>query len=210
MPASGLQVREWLPIATLVIGALLGWILNQLGQWFVSRRERRRAVARVLSDLLEIRHRLLAVPRTLEEISKHVQLPPQAHFVLAAVLGNLLPAGKLAERYNESVNLVASDDPILGFRLRSRDVVFFVLDQLRLVAASDPAATAAWPELESRLMEQVIPNLEEVIRHPALRHGWRTYFKARRSIRARPALPLGFVDSIVGAAQRSGSATPGE
>lgn len=58
-----MDVREWLPVLTGFIGTLLGWFLNQFGQWFLHRREEKRAIACALSDLLEIRHRFLAISR---------------------------------------------------------------------------------------------------------------------------------------------------
>jgi hypothetical protein len=50
--------KDWLPLA----GVAVGWGLNECSQWFIFRRDERKPIGRALTDLLEVRHRLLAIP----------------------------------------------------------------------------------------------------------------------------------------------------
>jgi hypothetical protein len=79
--------------------------------------------------------------------------------------------GSASSRYDEAVTKVAGEDPVLGFRLRSQDLILPVLAQLRQLAASDPQALSAWPALESALRTKVTPSLEERILDVAWLHG---------------------------------------
>ncbi len=47
---------------------VLGWVLGQAKDWFTERREHRKAVSRVLADLLEIRHQFRGIHFVLQEL----------------------------------------------------------------------------------------------------------------------------------------------
>jgi hypothetical protein len=46
----------WLPA---LIGGIVGLLVGQLSQWFALRRQHKDAIGKALSDVLEIRHRML-------------------------------------------------------------------------------------------------------------------------------------------------------
>ena len=65
--ASLLPLVKELGIGTL-LGTIIGWSLNQWNQRIALRRDRRKALGRTLSDLLEIRHLVLAVPSAIKTV----------------------------------------------------------------------------------------------------------------------------------------------
>src|SRR5258708_1272979 len=124
-------VKE-LGIGTL-LGTLIGWSLNQWSQLITLRRDRRKALGRTLSDLLEIRHLVLAVPRAIKAFSSVVSIPPEAELCMKAFFSDwLIPTGdSLAKRYDESVGVMAETSPVLSFLLRSKHLIFPWLNLLR-------------------------------------------------------------------------------
>ena len=184
----------------VVVGALLGWFFSQLGQWFVVRREERKAVARVLSDLLEIRHRLLAIPKTVETMAEKLSLPPgdAVAMTMKVVLSRFLPPHEeLAKRYQESVSLVAASNPILGFQLRSKDVASPLLEYLRELAVADgPSSAVLFSKLEKGLLPHINSDLELLIMQMARTHGWRTWFRTRRVLKYPLDLPESLMESL--------------
>jgi hypothetical protein len=63
-----------------LLAVAIGWLLNELSSLIRLRREDRRSAGPVLTDLLEIRHKLItlneAVKEYLKELGKHGQLSP--------------------------------------------------------------------------------------------------------------------------------------
>jgi len=172
-----MDTKDWLPL----VGVGAGWMLNQFGQWFVFRRDERKAIGKALADLLDIRHRLLSMSRVVDMLSQRFGMPTEAKPYIRAAFEQFFPAdAELAKRYSESVALVAATDPVLGYRLRSKDMVSPLLNQLRAIAlATGPEAGTLFTKLESELMRHIEPQFEELIRLLARRHGWRTWWQVR-------------------------------
>jgi hypothetical protein len=186
--------KDWLPLA----GVAVGWGLNQCGQWFVFRRDERKAIGRALADLLEVRHRLLAIPKVVEAMSAKLGMPADAQTPLKVVFGALFPSDEgLAKRYEESVSLVAATNPVLGFRLRSQDVVGPFLHQLRALALRDgPQSVALLGTMENHMLSHLAPHLERLIRELAKRHGWRTWWETNRRLKQPFDAPEEFWEAL--------------
>jgi hypothetical protein len=187
--------KDLLPLA----GVAVGWGLNQCGQWLVFRRDERKPIGRALTDLLEVRHRLLAIPKVVELMAAKLTLPANAHAPLQTVLGALFPPNEaLAKRYEESVSLGSGMNPILGFRLRSQDVVGPLLQKLRTMAMQDsPQTVAMFAQLENHLVRQLSPHLERLIRELAWEHGWWTWWKTRKRLKAPLEIPEEFWEGFL-------------
>ena len=84
-------MKDYLPLIGVLVGTVLGWLLSQIGQWFVARREEKKAIARVLSELLELRLRLLAIPKVLDILSQHFPIPPDAQTGIRLIFSRLFP-----------------------------------------------------------------------------------------------------------------------
>lgn len=193
-----MQPKDLLPVIGVLVGAVLGWLLSQLGQWFVVRREEKKAIARVLSDLLEIRLRLLAIPRITELLSQHFPIPPEGQTAIKIAFERLFPADvDMGKRYGEAVSLVAACSPILGFRLRSQDLASPLLNTLRQLALADsPAAAASLTTLEAELMGHLRPRLERLVREVAWMHSWTTWWGVGRILQRPMELPEGFLEAM--------------
>ena len=193
-----MPLKDWLPLIGVVVGVVLGWLLSQLGQWFAARRDEKKAIARVLSELLEIRHRLLAIPRIAELLSQHFPIPPESQTAIKIAIARLFPADvDMGKRYGEAVGLVAACNPILGFRLRSQDVASPLFDTMRQLALADSPATAtALTRVEAELMGHLRPHLDELIKEIAWLHSWSTWWRIRHRLNRRIELPEGFIEGL--------------
>ena len=168
-----------------LLAVALGWLLNELTNLLRLRREDRRAVGPVLRDLLEIRHRLIALDFVLPELKKHFPIPPEAEFPLKQILIAMVPEGPhFAERYEEAVSIVARAEPLLAFRLTNQPVLGRLMNLLRDLVASDQAASKFWATVgEPKLLELVKPLLEELILDVARAHGPLTKWRTRRYLK---------------------------
>lgn len=174
------ELKYLIPIGILIIG----WLLNELGQKLRSRSTDRRAIARALADLLEIRHQTFGLKAAFDEFGKRFNLPSNFQLIILNYFNNLLPSAEdLRKRYNETIDAVASADPILGFRLRSKEILNPLLQTLRSIASGDPNTSHLWPLLESQLMQLVKSPLNEMILEVSRLHGWRTWLRVRRMLK---------------------------
>ncbi len=198
--ASVVTLVKELGIGT-VLGTIIGWTLNQWTQVITLRRDRRKALGRTLSDLLEIRHLVLAVPTAIKAFAAVVSIPPEAELYMKTFFsGWLIPAGdSLAKRYEESVSVMAETNPVLSFRLRSKHLVFPWLDQLRRLTLQhgDKDAAALMAELETSITTEYRSVLEELIEDVASGYGRRARTEVKRLL-ARPemVLPAGIEEKL--------------
>lgn len=170
--------------ALSLASVLAGWLLHEFSDFFKIQREDRRAVGRVLAELLEVRTRLLAIPRIVEEIRKKVSIAPHDEIMFRQALDTLLPGvEQLQKRYNETIDGMAGRLPLLAFRLRSKDIVTPLLTQLRILASSDPQSVTILGKVEDKLVKFILPQFDELALKLARLHGWRTWWKARSVIR---------------------------
>jgi hypothetical protein len=182
-----------------VIGATITWLLNEYSQVLRLRREERRAVGRALTDLLNIRHRVLGLKLVTEEIGKVANLTPQEQIIYKQVLDSLLPDLEgLHERYGEAIKVIAGINPVLAFRLSERDYLPSMLKQLRGLILTDESAVTAWHEMESEISSSIESN--DIIKDMAWTHGIRTWFRVKRILNK----PLEFPDNFRQLVERHG------
>jgi len=198
MQIKELDVRDWLPLIGVAVGAMLTWLTGLVGQWLAARRDEKKAIARALSELLEIRLRLLAIPKAAELLSQHFPIPPEGQTAIKIAFARLFPVDvDFAKRYGEAVSLVATWNPILGFRLRSQDQASSLLDTLRQLAVADsPAAAALFAKLETELIGHLGPHLERLIRELAWKHGWLTWWRSRHILQRPMEIPDGLLKML--------------
>jgi hypothetical protein len=200
-----IDLKDALPI----VGVAAGWALNEVSQLFRVRREDRKAVGRALADLLEIRHRLIMVPKAVEELSKRFPIPEQGQVFIGHALATLMPTEALTKRYEESVSLVAGVDPLLGFRLQSQDLVSPLISQMR-AAALNSGSAAAWQKFERWFLEQLVPELDKTVLDVAWLHGIVTWFRTRRRLNRLFQIPAAAMDSLVATIQEAANQQRGE
>jgi len=183
--SEGLSAAYWRPRGHS------SWLLSQIGQWFVARREEKKAIARVLSELLELWLRLLAIPKVLELLSQHFPIPADAQTGVRLIFSRLFPFdAEMGRRYGEAVSLVATSNPLLGYRLRSQDLVSPWLDTLREMAANNGASSATgFATLDDELSAHLQSHFEHLLKELAWMHGSLTWWKVRRQLRRSLELP---------------------
>jgi hypothetical protein len=198
--------------ALSLASVLVGWLLHEFSDFFKLQREDRRAVGRVLAELLEVRTRLLAIPRTVEEIRKKVPIAPHDEIMFRQALDSLLPGvEQLQKRYNETIDGMAGRLPLLAFSLRSKDIATPLLSQLRILVSTDPQAVAILGKVEDRLVKFILPQFDELALKLAKLHGWTTWWRTR-SVIARSNEPVkeieDFLSEVISEAQESAAKQP--
>lgn len=147
------------------LGIVIGWVLQETSHSLADHRERRRAISLALADLWDIEHHFRALNFVLEKLGSFGAIPPQAKAQVWVVLEQLIlpdPA-ELHKRYNQSVTTLASLDPVLGFRLRSKDLVRPLLTFLNSVAAQSPETAVVWFRLQKPLIDQTNNALKDAV-----------------------------------------------
>jgi hypothetical protein len=175
-----------------VFSMAAGFALNEVSQLIRLRRKDRRAAGPVLSDLFEIRHKIIALDAWKREFTTHFPIPAQAQLQLQNFVLTLMPTPpNFVERYEEAVSTLALVDPILAFRLRGLPLIGPLLAQLRGLAALKQVDSEFWSRIgEPKMFATIIQPLEESILDVARAHGWRTWWQARSRLK-RPTLSEG-------------------
>ena len=208
---------DWFKAVSAVI---LGGAANELGHYFADRRERKRSIGRALSDLLEIRVRFIGAEMVIAELGKIFPLSALDQAQARTAFHNLVGGWpQLAQRYNESVTLVASLSPVLAYRLRSKEVgqqIFQIVDMAAASAQQEAAqAHAIWQtQLSPLLSKEVAGTLTDTCRRVAWKHGVLTWWDVRGILKRSTELPpeakqyLDVVKQLVEQQKKAGNSEP--
>jgi hypothetical protein len=126
-----------------IIGIALGWLLNQLAQWFRTRQEDKKNLKRVLYNLLEILDVFMrldyektlnqAVEKVMLKIPEHERNEMNKkvlHEFYSKLLNEMIVPQIIKEfnathsNYVESIKLLSSIDPILAFNLNGKRNIY--------------------------------------------------------------------------------------
>jgi len=188
-----MKIEYWFPVLTLIAG----WFLNELSCFFRLRREERKPFAIAMTDLLDIRHRLRAVSTTVGEIKKRFPMSPDNELVVRRFCQDFIAQTEtLQRRYNEAVTLIATVDPILAFRLRSKDEFPSLLQQLRPFLDTDVQTRPFVAQIEAKLSCAFLEYLEESIVQVAKAHSMRTWWRIRKYLRKHQEMPKAFDEFV--------------
>ncbi len=135
-----------LAVLGTLVGAIVGFGLNEASYLVRARREERHLLGRVLNELLEIRNQTKMMPTLMEALKSRIPaaLPPATDFALRQMFRNMFSGlmQGIQERYDQAVSEVSGAFPVLAYELRAKDILVPLLRQLApLVPATD--ATAA-------------------------------------------------------------------
>jgi hypothetical protein len=173
-----------LPIVIPILTLVLGWFLNSFTSIFEARRENRKALSKAIADLLEIRHRLLAEKVLMEEIKKMLPLTPVDERAIRNLILQFLPqTNDLSKRFDETVTLIASVDPLMGFQLRSKDFITKTGVLLANLEAKAGTLLPPFTEIESHISRMAIPHLNEVILYLSWHHGFFTWLRVKNLLK---------------------------
>lgn len=154
-----------------LLGVVVGAVMTGFGQLYKAKQERKRVIALALSDLLEVRHRVVTLNAALKYLQGQVAVPSISMPHLRNILDHLVPLDtKLDDRFDEAVTLLAGMDPVFAFNLRSKNLLPQFINKLRLMATATDENLAGHEAMESKLIEMLTPALDEAVLRVAKYH----------------------------------------
>src|SRR5260221_8892485 len=142
------------------------------------------ATRRVLSDLLQIRHELIAVHFAFDELGKHIALTPSVlDHLRAVVLSAINPDPRLLERFEKEINELSGYDPFLAFYLRGKELTQAVHTVFRSASIADDKLAALVSNAQEEFQEAFLPHLEEAITHTSRAISWLLWWRTHRLLR---------------------------
>jgi len=193
---TGLLNNDWFKSTVALV---IGWFLSAINPYISERRERRKVIARALAELMEIRHRLGVVENAMDMVGKVVNIPPEAEMQVRVAFQTVFTKlQQVGQQYAESVTLVKSIDPVLGFKLQSKDELQPILNNVfALVAqANDPKAAAVWKSINLVILKEAESDLNELIKKLALKRSIWTRWRVNKMLAQNRPLPKG-ADAIL-------------
>jgi len=199
-PATSLQYNFQMVVVLLnflqsdtvkaILLILLGFVLGAAEHVLSGRRERRKAISRALTDLLEVRYQFVGIEALCRELEALGPMPGHVKSRLRLAIDSFLPDWKeMHTRYDESVTTLSALDPILAFHLRSKDLVRPYIQRLDAMISQDAQVTSAiGPFLSQTLTSKVEPSLRAAISKMALRRGPLTGLKTWWALRQTGAV----------------------
>lgn len=173
-----------------LLGVVLGSLLTGIRSYFKERAEHKRVLASALTDLLEVRHRLVSTDLAIKELRSKFGAPAEVVPHIRNLQDALLPgATQLDDRYDSAVTLLSGIDPVLSFTLRSKNSLPRVLGMLRQTATTGGTNLAQFEKMESTLRSAAIPSLNDAILELAWAHSIRTWIAVRRLLSDSATLP---------------------
>jgi len=164
-----------------IFAVVVGWVLHELSDTIRARREDRRAAGRTLAELLDLRHLIRARVLLIKEIRSRTIVPPEAEPIIGNFISSLVGqvTQGMSDRYNKAVDSISGRDPLLAFELRSKDQLDPLMNTLRPLVGSDPAAGSKLSALENNLREELLPRLDALVYKLAWSHDWKTWVRVR-------------------------------
>ncbi|NNC17832.1 hypothetical protein HJC22_19140 [Corallococcus exiguus] len=179
-------MAEWKEVVPIV-SVCAGWFLNEFGAQLRGRREDRKPLARALAELMELYHREVRMGAFVRAMKEKLGASPQLILAVQVAVETMLnDNGEVGKRYGEAVTLVSSVDPVLGFRLRSRDALPRSSLRFRQAVSKEVGGAEYWGELGPLIERNVTESLREAIVDVAWKHGLLSWIQVRRWLRRSP------------------------
>lgn len=161
---------------------LLGWMLNQFGQWFRGKQEDKKNLKLVLFNLLEIYYRLVrsdvevlltkASEKILSKVPQKDQNEETKNYVRsicskfleghlkAELLKDISP---LQENYQNAIKILATVDPFTAYRLSGKTNVLQIFDSVQValdqMKASYPTENTEFENGSKAVIHAIKPNI---------------------------------------------------
>lgn len=180
-----------LPVATLVAG----WLLNELGHHRRDRARDKQIINRTIADLLEIRHIFFANNVFIKKVAEQLRMDDKTFDVFFKITNTTLSEGlhdpeSLKKRYEESLILLATSNPILAFQLRSKNRINTLLQvtnaQSEKNSLVDDLTNEAWRQIRFKFAYEILQDLESLILELAHQSGFFTYLRLYKMFYKRP------------------------
>lgn len=178
-----MKLEELMPLFALV----LGWLLSEGSNALRRRGSHQEAIRLALTELLELRHRMIGNQFIFSELAKRIQLPPAAVFQLRKALPSPLQNDpSLSARFNSALNEVAKHDPFLAYQLRGKNIVNIIEMMFHPDAVQDDRFAEFAEEMQKGLYGEVLPTLDLIIVKTARHAGIAEWLRALYMIRVKP------------------------
>lgn len=181
---------EALQVIAPLIGVVLGSVISGIGAHLRARAERKRLIARALSDLLEIRHHVIGIETVLREVKCRIHVSEEEAQFFREHMNLVVPLdAEIHKRYEEAISLLAGADPVLAFTMRSKNRVPQFLDSLKSVSMSLGATPSQFSSFESVIRSAISPALDEAVLELAAQHSFSTKRKVNALIATTGQVP---------------------
>jgi len=188
-----------------LLGVLIGSILTGTGSVIRTRLERKRLIARALSELLEIRHQMMVFDRVLNILASQFQIPAEAMPAVRSLVSSTVPLdSKIQQRYEDVVTVLSGEDPLLGFYLRARCGILTFTESMRTVGIDNGLEPEFIEKIGNELSSLIIPELNKVILLVGRKHSIITWWKLKGFLSESDELPpnlLNFMNTVHSLAQ---------
>jgi hypothetical protein len=163
---------------------ILGWSLNELGHRFRATREEKKAYAKAIAELLEIRHNVVGVSNAFEQLRIKLEITEQDWSIAKEIFKDFLPKSDgIKQRYNVAVDLISEINPILGYKLRSKDLWVDIDSELETLLKLDPNLLQYKSDFLGMFNERVKTSVEKSLFELAKYHGWKTRFSMKKFLK---------------------------
>lgn len=180
---------EAIQVLAPLVGVVLGSALTGLSTYFKDRKERRRIIATALADLLEVRHHLVSREVVIRAIQSQTGIQPEWLTQIRSAIDTLAPLDTgIHQRYDAAISLLAGVDPILAFKMRSKNLAPSLLAKIR-TRAPEAADGTLLDKAESDLMAAVAPTLDLAVLALARKHSFFTARQVKSILTRSTALP---------------------
>jgi predicted component of type VI protein secretion system len=204
LPNFAEEVLEYLVPFLPLIGALFGWGLSELSQERRAKQEERKALARALAELLEIRNVVVNLPALFAKLKDSIEIPAHDWTQASAIIEDILPpSDAIHKRFDAAVDVLAGYSPALAYMLRSKDRVIPLLSFLRSVSSSEELKRA-WPDFEQMLSKDIEGNLNEACRDIARRLGRKVRADVEKILNRKPEADPSFQKFVDGTSTAMG------
>ena len=174
-----------LPVA-LITGLLADWFCLRLAR----RAEEQKNIARAISELLELRYIIRALP----ELPKHFEallpaelkphMPPDL-FQSFDVMQFLPMDDKLPERYKKAVEEIGGFKPFLAFQLRGKERYFDFRNFVTQHFGQTPGSIIMANKITEALDRDCLPAIEEALALLAKAHGVTMQISVKLALRRK-------------------------
>jgi hypothetical protein len=181
-----------------VVGVITGWFLNETSNYIKGRNESKKPISRALSEILDIRHSVYGFSKSLYYFKNKFNIPDELWPIIRTIISDKYPVTiDISNRYNTAVDLISENEPILAYRLRSKDLITKLSSILNEINNKNDTDFETYKTLlEQNLLEQINPELERTALILAWKHSIITWIKIKLFLR-KPVFDEERIEEII-------------
>lgn len=191
-----------------MLAVFVGWGLNEFSHVYRSSREHKQAIAHALSILLDVRFQAIYLENMIP-ILKEQGIPSEAMPVIRTLLENIgLGKDGLSEEYEEALEIVAKNAPLVAFEYRSRASFPQFIKKMRGIALESGMDPAGMELIESNLHSMIVPRMDELVISLASLHSKKLRAEVEAIVNREFELPEG-MDNYFAVIQEANKSSQG-